>query len=249
MMKSVLPIFTLFMASFTVVTAQADHHGVHHHGPSGGVLVSLEGASRDVELVVRDGQVVTARLLDEEQKPLKSSVEFLTLTFTEPDGEKEDYKIEATDENGERIFQRNSAHVVHHIVRDPIVVSLQENGETYSSKEFLFPHGPHGGELVFLGKDSLIAEFCVDGDVVAIHILNGQKRSTEVKAEEITLTFTEPDGEVEDYQIPMHKNSGKGTTFQQEDDHIVKHIKRDPIIVTLVEQGVSHSSDTFRYQK
>ena len=57
------------------------------------------------------------------------------------------------------------------------------------------------------------------------------------------------DGEVEDYQIPMHKNSGKGTTFQQEDDHIVKHIKRDPIIVTLVEKGVSHASGTFRYQE
>ena len=68
--------------------------------------------------------------------------------------------------------------------------------------------------------------------------------SVKVKAEEITLTFTEPDGEVEDYQIPVHNNSGKGTTFQQEDDHIVKHIKRDPIIVTLVEKGVSHASDT-----
>ena len=95
----------------------------------------------------------------------------------------------------------------------------------------------------------MIAEFCVDKDVVAIHMLNELKRATKVKAEEITLTFTEPDGEVEDYQIPMHKNSGKGTTFQQEDDHIVKHIKRDPIIVTLVEKGVSHASDTFRYQE
>ena len=134
MMKLALPIFTLFTASFMVATAQADHHGVHHHGPSGGVLVSLDGANKYVELVVRNGQAVTARLLDEEQKPLKSALEFLTLTFTEPDGEKEDYKIEATDKNGERIFQRNSAHVVHHIVRDPIVVSLQQNGETYSSE-------------------------------------------------------------------------------------------------------------------
>jgi nitrogen fixation protein FixH len=249
MMKLALPIFMLFTASFMVATAQADHHGVHHHGPSGGVLVSLDGANKYVELVVRDGQAVTARLLDEEQKPLKSALDFLTLTFTEPDGEKEDYKIEATDKNGEGIFQRNSAHVVHHIVRDPIVVSLQQNGETYSSEEFSFPHGPHGGELVFLGKDYLIAELCVDKDVVAIHILNELKRATKVKVEEITLTFTEPDGEVEDYQIPMHKNSGKGTTFQQEDDHIVKHIKRDPIIVTLVEKGVSHASGTFRYQE
>ncbi len=249
MMKSVRSMFTFLVASLTVAIVQADHHGVHHHGPNGGVLVSLDGANGYVELVVRDGQVITARLLDEEQNPLKSSLEFLTLTFTEPDGEKENYKIEATNENGEGIFQRNSGHVVQHIVRDPIVVSLRQNGETYSSKEFSFPHGPHGGELVFLGKDSFIAEFCVDGDIVAIHILNELKRSIKVKAEEITLTFTEPDGEVEDYQIPIQKTSGRDTTFQKEDDHIVKHIKRDPIVVTLEVEGTSHTSDTFRYEK
>ena len=62
MMKLALPIFTLFTASFMVATAQADHHGVHHHGPSGGVLVSLDGANKYVELVVRDGQAVTCLL-------------------------------------------------------------------------------------------------------------------------------------------------------------------------------------------
>ena len=248
-MKLALPIFTLFSASFMVATAQADHHGVHHHGPSGGVLVSLDGANKYVELVVRDDQVVTARLFDNEKKPLKNVPEFLTLTFTEPDGEKEDYKIEATDENGEKVFQRTSGHVVHHIVRDPIVVSIRQKDKTYSSKEFSFPHGPHGGELVPLGNGPYIAEFCVDADTVVIHILNEQKRSTKVNAEEITLTFTEPDGEVEDYQIPIQKNSGKGTTYQLEDDHVVKHVKRDPIVVTLQENKMSYISATFRYRK
>ena len=249
MMKSVFFIFIFLGSACTFSIARADHHGVHHHGPNGGVLISLDEEKRYVELVVRDDQMVTARLFDNEKKALKNVPEFLTLTFTEPDGEKEDYKIEATDENGEKVFQRTSGHVVRHIVRDPIVMSVQQKDKTYSSKEFSFPHGPHGGELFPLGNGLYIAEFCVDTDTVAIHILNEQKRSTKVNAEEITLTFTEPDGEVEDYQVPIQKNSGKGTTYQLEDDHVVKHVQRDPIVVTLQENETSYISTTFRYKK
>ena len=249
MMKSLFFVFIVFGSACIFSTARADRHGVHHHGPNGGVLISLDDEKRYVELVVRDGQMVTARLFDNEKKPLKNVPEFLTLTFTEPDGEKEDYKIEANEQNGEKVFQRTSGHVVHHIVRDPIVVSIQQKGKTYLSKEFSFSHGPHGGELFPLGDGPHIAEFCVDTDTVAIHILNEQKRSTKVNAEEITLTFTEPDGEVEDYQIPIQKNSGKETTYQLEDEHVVKHVKRDLIVVTLQENEMSYVSETFRYRK
>ena len=130
MTKSVFFIFIFLGSACTFSIARADHHGVHHHGPNGGVLISLDDDKRYVELVVRDDQVVTARLFDNEKEPLKNVLGFLTLTFTEPDGEKEDYKIEANEENGEKVFQKTSGHVVHHIVRDPIVVSIQQKGKT-----------------------------------------------------------------------------------------------------------------------
>ena len=247
MMKVSPYIFTLVLSWLTMGIAHADHHGSHQHGPRGGVLVELEGGDQHVELVVTGGDVVTARLLDRSQKPVKNTLEFLTLTFTEPDGEKEDYKIEGTKQGEESVFQRISGHVVHHIVRDPIVISITRDGKTYSSKEFSFPHGPYGGELITLGKESFIAEICVDSDSIAVHILNKQKRPVKVKAKEFTFTFTEKDGEVEDYQIPIHNDEGKGTIFQMVDDHIVKHMKRDPIIATLVEDGVTHDSASFRY--
>ena len=246
-MKSSPYFLTLFLSWLTIGTAHADHHGSHHHGPHGGVLVELEGGDQHIELVVTGGDVVTAQLLDQDQNPVKNTLEFLTLTFTEPDGEKEDYKIERTQQGEESVFQRKSSHVVHNIVRDPIVMIITRDGKTSSSKEFSFPHGPHGGELITLGKESFIAEICVDSDSIAVHILSKQKLPVKVKAKEFTFTLTEKDGEVEDYQIPIHNDEGKGTIFRMVDDHVVKHMKRDPIIATLVEEGVTYDSASFRY--
>ena len=229
--------------------AQADHHNSHHHGPHRGIVVDLEGVDTCIELVLTDGQEVTAYVLDQDLKPAESSLEYLTLTFTEPDGEKEDYKIEATKKGQENVFQRTSGHVVHHIIRDPIVVSITKDGKKYSSAQFSFPHGPHGGEVISLGKGAFIAELCVQGDVVAIHVLDKQKRAVKVDSKEITLTFTEPDGEVEDYGIAVDDTVSKGSTFKEVDDHIVKHVKRDPIVIKLVQKGVSHESESFRYSK
>ena len=59
--------------------AQADHHNSHHHGPHRGIVVDLEGVDTCIELVLTDGQEVTAYVLDQDLKPAESSLEYLTL--------------------------------------------------------------------------------------------------------------------------------------------------------------------------
>lgn len=166
-------------------------------------------------------------------------------TFTEPDGEKEDYKIAAA-KGG---FQRKSDHVVDHIMRDKMSIKVMVGGKEQVSKTFSYPHGPNGGELLALGKSKLQAELVLDGDFVRIHILNKRKRPAAVDANEFTLTFTEPDGELEDYTIPVKTGKGKGTVYERKSDHVVMHVKRDKITMKLKDGGETHESKNFAFRK
>ncbi|MEM7478745.1 MAG: hypothetical protein AAF483_27495 [Planctomycetota bacterium] len=238
--KFIAPIVGVLAA----IPVLADHHKADHaHGPKGGALVALGDGAYQVELLVQDGELVTARVLDKDKKPVAVDAANIILTFTEPDGEKEDYKIAAA-KGG---FQRKSDHVVHHIMRDKISIKLNVGGKVQTSKTFAYPHGPHGGELISLGESGHHAELVVSGDIVRIHLLNKSKRPVAVDAKQITLTFTEPDGELEDYQIPVGKSNDKGTVFERDDDHVVKHVKRDKIMIKLAAGGKTLQSKTFHY--
>ncbi|MEM9365213.1 MAG: hypothetical protein AAGD07_04390 [Planctomycetota bacterium] len=181
-------------------------------------------------------------------KPTAIDAASITFTFTEPDGEKEDYKISVanTDETGS-VFQRKSDHVVHHVVRDKMSIKVTAGGKELLSETFAYPHGPNGGELIPLGESKYIAELLVQGDVVSVHLLNERKRPARVGSESITLTFTERDGEEEDYEIPVSEKKGKGTSFVLDDDHVVKHIKRDQTTIKLSAGGEMMASKSFKY--
>ncbi|MEM1227550.1 MAG: hypothetical protein AAGJ40_17765 [Planctomycetota bacterium] len=240
-----VPIVSLL---FTVPTA-ADHHSGHHsHGPKGGAMVALGDGEFFVELLVQKGELVTARVMDQDKKPVSIDAAHLTLTFTERSGEKEDYKIEAkvTDEIGS-VFQRTDDHVVHHIMRDKMSIKVNAGGGEKASETFAYPHGPNGGEIVNLGPSGHHAELIVQGDVVRVHVLNKRKRPVKVDAKELTLTFTEKDGEKEDYQIPVKTSKGKGTVFERVDDHVVKHVKRDKITIHVTSGDQTFTSKTFQY--
>lgn len=232
-----------------VAPVVADQHTEHTHGPTGGYLVRLGESGTLVELSVQEGQTVTARLLNKEQQPIRIDAAAITFTFTEPDGEKEDYSIDAAADDKGSVFRKKSSHVAHHVVRDKMSITVNMGGRKLTSKTFAYPHGPHGGELVALGRNRFYAELVIDGDVVRVHMLNGGKRPVSTDAKVITLTFTEPDGEVEDYEIPMGKSSGKGTIYEVDDDHIVKHVKRDKMSVRLAVGESSLKSSEFRYPK
>ncbi|MEO1527281.1 MAG: hypothetical protein AAFX06_17775 [Planctomycetota bacterium] len=222
----------------------ADHHkSSHKHGPNGGAVIALGDGSHSVELLCQGGQVVTARVMDKEMKPVAATK--LTLTFTEPDGEKEDYAIEAKGNDG--VFERKSGHVVMHVMRDKMSVKATIDGKELASKTLSYPHGPNGGEVFKLGDSKLKVELVIDGDVVRLFVLNARKRPAQVDAKEITLVFTESDGEKEDYTIPVGKIVNKGTVFELDDDHVVKHIKRDETMIRLAAGGGTVSSKTFKY--
>ncbi|MEM1063827.1 MAG: hypothetical protein AAGJ97_16000, partial [Planctomycetota bacterium] len=199
-----------------------------------------------VELIVRGGKSLTAVLTDGEGNAVATDGGYLTLTFTESDGEKEDYKIDAG--RAEGTFMKTSGHVIGHIVRDAMSVTASVGGAEYSSETFNFPHGPNGGEVVALGGSKLVVELVVDGDVVRVHVLNAKKRPKQVGAEEVTLTFTEPDGELEDYTIPVGSSEKKtGTVFEIDDDHVAMHVMRDKIAVKLVVDEKTLESETFSF--
>ena len=231
------------------VPVTADHHAGHHsHGPNGGALVVLGDGAYQVELLVQDGELVTARVFNQDNNPVVIDATHLTLTFTEPDGEKEDYKIEAkkTDELGS-VFQREDDHVVHHIMRDKMSIKIKVDDKNRASKTFAFPHGPHGGEIINLGESGLHAELIVKGDIVRVYVLNKRKLPTKVDSKELTLTFTEQDGEKEDYEIPVNAGKVGGSVFERDDDHVVTHVKRDKITITLNSAGKTLKSKSFNY--
>ncbi|MCH2183425.1 MAG: hypothetical protein MK108_15610 [Mariniblastus sp.] len=234
--------------AFTAPMVADDPKSEHSHGPNGGAMVAVGEVGHHVELLVQGGELVTARVLDKDGQPVTVEAAQIILTFTEPDGEKEDYKVPAKKlESGESVFQRKSSHLIGHIVRDPMSVKVNVGGKDHSSATFNYPHGPNGGELVSLGKSGLHAELVVQDDAVHIHMLNKKKKPTKVDAKELTLTFTEPDGEKEDYQFPAKKGDGKGTVFERKSKHVVKHVKRDKIMVKLSVDGKMMMSKTFDY--
>ena len=233
------PVICLLVA----LPVAADHHKSHSFGPNGGFLVALGDGGYQVELGIRAGDTVTARVLGKDHQPVATNADHLTLTFTEPDGEKEDYEI-AADGAG---FLRKSAHLVQHVVRDPMSIKVTVGGKEYSSGTFACPLGPNGGQLISLTSSEMHAELVVDGDLVRVHLLNKRKRPARVDAKVLTLTFTEKDGETEDYQIPVAKGKSKGTVFQLDDDHVVKHVKRDKITIKLEAADGQLTSKTFSY--
>ncbi|MEM9704426.1 MAG: hypothetical protein AAF907_18435, partial [Planctomycetota bacterium] len=160
----------LVFCAVTGMPAVAAHHAEHVHGPGGGLVVGLGEGGYSVELIVRGGKSLTAVLTDGEGNAVATDGGYLTLTFTESDGEKEDYKIDAG--RAEGTFKKTSGHVIGHIVRDAMSVTASVGGAEYSSETFNFPHGPNGGEVVALGGSKLVAELVVDGDVVRVHVLN-----------------------------------------------------------------------------
>ena len=239
----------VFCLLLTAPMVADDPQSDHSHGPNGGTMVAVGEIGHHVELLVQGGELVTARVLDKDGQPVATEAAEITLTFTEPDGEKEDYQVPAKKlENGDSVFQRKSSHLIGHIVRDPMSVKVNVGGKDHSSKTFNYPHGPNGGELVSLGKSGFHAELVVQGDAVHIHMLNQKKKPTKVSAKELILTFTEPDGEKEDYKFPAKKGGGKGTVFERKSKHVVKHVKRDKIMVKLSVDGKQMMSKTFNYQ-
>ncbi|MEM1304218.1 MAG: hypothetical protein AAGG46_04945, partial [Planctomycetota bacterium] len=74
----------------------------------------------------------------------------------------------------------------------------------------------------------------VSGDTVSVHVLDAEKYPTDVDAAEVTLTFTESDGETEDYPIDAAAEVAGGSAFAVTDDHIAEHVMRDKTAVTLV---------------
>lgn len=231
--------------------ACADHHGAHYsRGPNGGALIGVGDGGMHVELILRDGSEVTARVLDKNTTPVASDAAAITLTFTEADGEVEDYELPAAKAgDGGDVFQRKSGHLVKHIIRDKMSIDVEIGGKQHASKMFFYPLGPNGGEVLRLGDSDLHAELVVDGKIVRIHVLGNRKQPTEVDAKEITLTFTEGDGEVEDYELPIKEGDFKGTVFERKSGHLVKHVKRDKIAVSLAAAGGTVTSKTFEYAK
>ena len=238
-----------FLASFVcllaVVPLVADDHT---HGPNGGALVAVGDGGHHVEVLVQGGDLVTARVLDKDHKPVVTDADKIVLTFIESDGEKEDYEVPAKKlDNGESVFQRKSSHLIGHIVRDAMSVKVNVGGKDHVSETFNFPHGPNGGELVSLGKSGFHGELVVQGDTVHIHILNKRKKPAKVDAKQMFLTFTEPDGEKEDYKFELKKGKSKGTVFERKSSHVVKHVKRDKIAMKLTVDGKTLNSKTFDY--
>ncbi|MEM6331269.1 MAG: hypothetical protein AAF790_13610, partial [Planctomycetota bacterium] len=122
--------------SFVTLPAFAHAHEGHEHGaeghtaashkrgPNEGLLIGVGDEGYQVELLVQHGQMTTLRVMDKEGKPVAVDAGSLTLTFTEESGEVEDYGIRAAElASGERVFQRESSHVVEHIVYDPMSVT------------------------------------------------------------------------------------------------------------------------------
>ncbi|MEM6690889.1 MAG: hypothetical protein AAF664_15760 [Planctomycetota bacterium] len=249
-MRSLCLAIVLSVSALVALPTLADHHGSHHtHGPNGGVVKALGASGYSVELSVASGTTVTARVLDKDMKPVAIDAAKLILTFTEPDGEKEDYEIGRADSGEAGVFEKKSGHVVNHITRDKIAIKLNVGGGVQESETFAYPHGPNGGDLIALGKSKFQAELIVDGDVVRVHLLNKRKRPVAVDAKEITFTFTEPDGELEDYTIPAAESSSKGSVFERNDDHVVMHVKRDKISIKLANGEKTLSSKTFKYSE
>ncbi|MEM6329864.1 MAG: hypothetical protein AAF790_06415, partial [Planctomycetota bacterium] len=134
-------------------------------------------------------------------------------------------------------------------------------GKKHASAEFAYPFGPHGGRLAPLGGSKYQAELVVEGDAVRVHLLDNLKRPATVDAAEVTLTFTEADGETEDYTIKAkpaqsdeQAGGGKaddgatrGSLFERVSDHVVDHVKADTITVKLMAAGVELVSEAFAY--
>lgn len=217
----------------------------HMQGPNGGFLVSLSDKVHHAEVVLRDSESVIIHVLDADKRAVSLDASNITITFTEPDGEKEDYQIEAS--KGVGVFTRKSSHLVHHVVRDKMTIQIKKSSGILHSNEFSFPFGPHGGKLVPLGE--LYAELRLRGDITDVFLLNSSKKPTKVNAKEITITFTEPDGEKENYGIMLADGSGKSTWFTRDDDHVIKHIKRDKMALRLNVGKDQFQSETFSFSK
>lgn len=229
---------------FAINSALADHAS----GPNGGKLVKVGSDGFHVELIVEGGELVTAKVLDKNQKPVSIDAKTLTFTFTEPDGEKEDYAIEAIESDSKgSVFQRKGGHVVNHVVRDKMSITLSTNGKKHSSETFAYGHGPNGGDLFALGDSGMYAELSIKGDFVRVYILNQRKRPAKVDAKKLVLTFIESDGEKEDYGVSVKDGQSKGTLFEREDDHVVEHIMRDKTMISVDVNGKKMSSKSFKY--
>ncbi|MEN1681960.1 MAG: hypothetical protein AAGJ46_20450 [Planctomycetota bacterium] len=248
-MPGLLRVISMLICLSATALGAPDHHAIRHtHGPNGGVLLPVGEKGFQVEVLVRDAELLTIRVFDSESKPVESDAKQLTVTFTESDGEVEDYKVRArTLKTGEQVFQRKSSHVVEHVMQDTMAVTVSVGGDLYKSHVFSYPHGPHGGELVGLDKTGLQAELLVDGDFVHVYLLDGKKRPRRVSASEVTLVFTEEEGETEDYQIDAKSGDSPGTVFEIEDDHVVGHVLRDSVAIKLVLKDTTLVSTTFRY--
>ena len=224
----------------------ADHHSATGaSGPNGGLLVAIGDKGHYAEVVLERAEQVTVYVLNREHQPVATKASDLTLTFTEPDGEKEDYQVGSA--KGEGVFTRKSSHLVHHVVRDKMSITVAIGSDQLSSKVVTYPYGPNGGRLVPLGE--LFAELVLDKDLVQIHMLDSRKRATKVDAKEITLTFTESDGEKEDYGVLISDDAKKSTWFERDDDHVVKHIKRDKMSISVTAGQKKLQSESFFFSK
>lgn len=237
---------THFVSLLTFGPVIAGHQSANNTtGPNGGLLVPIGDNGHHAEVVLKRAEQVTVNVLNRDHQPVATKASNLTLTFTEPDGEQEDYQVGST--KGEGVFTRISSHLVHHVVRDKMSIAIKIGSDQLSSKVVTYPYGPNGGRLVPLGE--LFAELVLDENLVQVHMLDSRKRATKVDAKEITLTFTESDGEKENYDVLIADDAKKSTWFERDDDHVVKHIKRDQMSIAVIAGQTKLQSESFFYSK
>lgn len=108
-------------------------------------------------------------------------------------------------------------------------------------------HGPHGGDLVELGKEEYHAEVIHDdtGKTIVYILDSSAAKAVPIKAADVTINVKR-DGKGEQYQLVASSQEGDGedrsSRFVSEDDQLGKSLDQNARLVVEIE-GKSYTGD------
>ncbi|TXT23481.1 MAG: hypothetical protein FD138_3234 [Planctomycetota bacterium] len=121
------------------------------------------------------------------------------------------------------------------------VAHSEGDGHDHASEHAHPEHGPHGGDLVELGKEEFHAEVVHDEDSgkVTIYILDGEaKKAVPITATELTINVKH-DGKGEQFKVAAAPQEGDGegkaSRFVSDDKELAEDIEHEARLVVEID--------------